>query len=77
MLALAYAALAEPALANAVRVAADILKWQAGVRNPGIYGERQRIEIDTREDWGDRLRRARERVIEHGTEEPALPAESA
>ena len=64
MLALADAALAEPALANAVRVAADILKWQAGVRNPGIYGERQRIEISAPSDLGERLRRARERVIE-------------
>lgn len=66
MLALADAALAEPALANAVRVAADILKWQAAVRNPGMYGERQRVDVHAHlEDLGDRLRRARERVIPH------------
>ena len=75
MLALADAALAEPALANAVRVAADILKWQAGMRNPGIYGERRRIEIDVTGDLGERLRRARERVIGPDTGRPALPAE--
>ena len=62
MLALADAALAEPALANSVRVAADILKWQAQVRNPGIYSDRQRIEIDVRADLGEKLRSA-ERVI--------------
>jgi len=66
MLALADAALAEPALANAVRVAADILKWQAAVRNPGTYGERQRVDVHAQvDDLGDRLRRARERVIQH------------
>ncbi len=77
MLALADAALAEPALANAVRVAADILKWQASVRNPGMYGERQRIELHAQTDLGDRLRRAlaRERVIEHDGAQPVLPAE--
>lgn len=70
MLALADAALAEPAFANAVRVAADILKWQASVRNPRIYGDRQRIEIDTAPDLAEKLRRARERVLEH---DPAPP----
>jgi len=72
LLALADAALAEPALANAVRVAADILKWQAGVRNPAMYGERQRIEIDAPMDLGEQLRRARERVIEPDYERLAL-----
>ena len=72
MLALADAALAEPALANAVRVAGDILKWQAQVRNPGVYGERQRIEIDVHTDLGERLRRAQERVIEHDNALPAI-----
>ena len=70
MLALADAALSEPAMANAVRVAADILKWQAGVRNPGMYGDRQRIDIHTQSDLGERLRRARQRVID-ATEVPA------
>lgn len=64
MLALADAALSEPAMANAVRVAADILKWQASVRNPGSYGDRQRIDIHSSTDLGERLRRARERVID-------------
>lgn len=75
MLALADAALAEPTLANAVRVAADILKWQAGVRNPGIYGERQRIEIEAAPGLEAALRRTRERVIESAR--PALPTEAA
>ena len=66
MLALADAALAEPTLANAVRVAADILKWQASVRHPAIYGERQRIEVDVADDLGAFLRESRQRVIEHG-----------
>jgi hypothetical protein len=73
MLALADAALAEPALANAVRVAADILKWQAAVRNPGIYGERQRIDVHTGDDLGERLRRAKERVIDMETAAPQIP----
>ena len=74
MLALADAALAEPTLANAVRVAADILKWQAGVRNPGIYGERQRIEIDAAPGLAEALAAARERVrvIESAPAQPAL-----
>jgi hypothetical protein len=46
MLGLADVALNEPAMANAVRVAANILKWQAQVRNPGSYGERRKIEAD-------------------------------
>lgn len=65
MLALADAALAAPALANAVRVAGDILKWQAQVRNPGIYGERSRIDINMPLDLGERLLRAQARVIKH------------
>ena len=77
MLALADVALSEPALANAVRVAADILKWQAQVRNPGVYGERQRIELNVPMDLGDKLRRARERIIEHDAIAPTLPAEPA
>jgi hypothetical protein len=44
LLALADVALREPAMANAVRVAADILRWQAMVRNPGSYGERHKVE---------------------------------
>ena len=41
MLSLADAALAKPELANAVRVAADIQKWQAMVRNRQAYGNTQ------------------------------------
>jgi hypothetical protein len=44
MLALADVAMREPAMANSCRVAADILKWQAMVRNPGAYGERTKVE---------------------------------
>jgi hypothetical protein len=40
MLSLADVALSEPALANAVRVAGDILKWQAMVRNRRAYGDK-------------------------------------
>jgi hypothetical protein len=77
MLALADAALREPALANSVRVAADILKWQAQVRNPGTYGERQRIELNLPMDLGERLRRAKERLIEHESSRPVLPPDPA
>jgi hypothetical protein len=68
MLALADVALAEPAMANSVRVAADIMRWQAGVRGPHIYGERKRIEVKATADIGEQLRRAlrRERVVNAG-----------
>lgn len=65
MLALADLALSDPVRANSVRVAADILKWQAQIRNPAIYGERHRIDIGPTADFGERLRRAQERAIEH------------
>jgi hypothetical protein len=54
MLALADAALKEPTMANAVRVAADILRWQAQVRNPFAYAERRKVEaeVTTREEVG-------------------------
>ncbi|MDW8468872.1 MAG: hypothetical protein RML56_07790 [Burkholderiales bacterium] len=41
MLALADLALKQPELANAIRVAADILRWQAAVRNPRAYAEQR------------------------------------
>jgi hypothetical protein len=44
MLSLADVALSEPAMANAVRTSADILRWQAQVRNPNAYGERTKVE---------------------------------
>lgn len=33
-------------MANSVRVAADILKWQASVRNPRSYGEKRQIDAE-------------------------------
>jgi len=64
MLALADAALAQPALANAIRVSTEILRWQAGVRNPAIYGERKRVEIAPSREFGEQLRKAQARVVE-------------
>ena len=71
MLSLADVALSEPALANAVRVASDILKWSAMVRNRRTYGDQQRLEVNIGSDLGERLRRARSRVIEHENEQPS------
>jgi hypothetical protein len=56
---------ATPENAHAVRLKVDTRKWIASKILPRIYGDRQQIDIsDSREDWGDRLRRARERVAE-------------
>jgi len=40
---------------------------------PAIYRQRQTVDMNVKhEGWGDRLRRARERVIEHEPEIPML-----
>ncbi len=75
MLALADVALSEPALANSVRVAADILKWQAMVRNRNTYGEQQRLDVNVQIDLSDFLRRSRERVLEHDPAELPAPVQ--
>jgi hypothetical protein len=59
---LAGIAMDNPAMANATRVAGDLLKWSAMVRNRQYYSESKRIDIDTPSDLGDRLRRAGERM---------------
>lgn len=59
-------------MANAVRVAGDLLKWQAAVRHPQIYGERQRIEVDHTIDFAARLMEARARILDHDSK-PAQP----
>jgi hypothetical protein len=61
---LAQLALDQPALANAVRVSGDLLKWSAGVRNPESYSERKNLHISTAPDLADKLRRATARVID-------------
>lgn len=52
-LALADVALSEPAMANACRVAADIMRWQAQVRKPSAYGDRLEVktEVQQRPEW--------------------------
>ena len=63
--ALSNVALDNPAMAQAVRVASDNLKWLAMVRNRQYYSESRRIDLDVNiSDLGHRLRRAKERVIE-------------
>lgn len=65
--ALADVALDNPHMAQACKVASDILKWTAGVRNKNIYGESRRVEVEITADLGDRLMRAEQRVIEEPT----------
>jgi len=62
MLALANVALRDPVMANSVRVAGDILKWSAEVRNRFAYGESKRIELHATSELAERLRRARART---------------
>lgn len=74
-LALADVALSDPVLANACRVAADILRWQAEIRNPHDYGEKKRLELHVSDgNLAERLRRARERTGLVVEQEKALPA---
>jgi hypothetical protein len=56
ILTLANVALAEPTMANACRVAGDLYKWQAAVRNPGAYSEKHELTVK-RESWSDFLKR--------------------
>jgi hypothetical protein len=63
--ALSQLALDQPAMAQAVKVASDNLKWLAMVRNRQFYSESRRIDLEVNVgDLGERLRRAKERVIE-------------
>ena len=62
---LAQLALDQPALANAVRIAGDILKWSAAVRNPETYSERKNIHMHANiGDLGEALRRSKMKTIE-------------
>jgi hypothetical protein len=44
---MALAVLENPKFAPAYKVASDILKWQAEVRNPGKYGPKNTLKIET------------------------------
>lgn len=65
ILALGHAALERPEMATAIRVAGDILRWSAAVRNPGAYAEHRKLDVtvSASDDLGERLRRARERTL--------------
>lgn len=62
--ALSNIALDNPAMAQAVRVASENLKWLAMVRNRQYYSDSRRIEIEHTSDLGDKLLRAEQRIEE-------------
>lgn len=65
MLGLAQAALDDPSRATACRVAADIYRWQAQIRDPNRYGDRTNVRVTHEVDLAEKLAAARRRVYEN------------